>query len=151
MVPENLDEWLDIQLIAKRTEAIGKFIYYPFIVLFIMIAARNNFFDRFDWPMSLLLIFGINTAYAFYCAFALRQTTEKARNEELKRLEEKLVKARGAGDKQSAETIQFTVEQIKAVNEGAFAPWSEQPFIRAVLVPFGGTGILTLIQYLFSR
>jgi hypothetical protein len=101
MEHEHLDEWLDIQLIAERTKVVGNFIYYPFIVLFIMIVARNNFFDHFDWPISLLLIFGINTAYALFCAFTLRRSTEEARREELKRLEEKLVKARGAGDEPS--------------------------------------------------
>jgi hypothetical protein len=151
MAREHLDEWLDIQLIAERTKVVGEFIYYPFIVLFIMIVARNNFFDHFDWPISLLLIFGINTAYAFFCAFALRRSTEEARREELKRLEEKLVKARGAGDDQAAATIELTVEQIKAMDEGAFAPWSNQPFIQAILVPLGGSGLLTLAERLFSR
>src|SRR5258708_269433 len=151
MDEEHLDEWLYIQLIAKRTEVVGKFIYYPFIILFIVIIAHNNFFDHFDWPISLLLVFGINAAYAFYCAVALRQATEKARHEALKRLDEKLVKARGAGNEHSATTIQLTIEHIKAVNEGAFAPWSEQPFIPAVFLPFGVTGLLTLVQYLSSR
>ena len=150
MAPGHLDEWLDIQLIAKRTKVVGNFIYYPFIVLFLMIAARSSYFDHFDWPLSLVLIFGINSAFAFYCAVALRQATEKARHNELQRLEEKLVKARGGGDEQAAATIQLTIDQIRAVDEGAFAPWSSQPFIRAILVPFGGTGIITLIQYLFS-
>src|SRR5260370_26070284 len=123
----------------------------PFIILLLMIVARSSYFDHFDWPLSLILIFGINSVFAFYCAVALRQATEKARQMELRRLEEKLVKARGADDEPSAATIRLTIEQIKAVNDGAFAPRAEQPFIRAIVVPFGGIGIMALVRYLFSR
>lgn len=41
-----IDEWLDIQIVAKRSEAVVRLIYYPMIVLSLMILARNTAFDN---------------------------------------------------------------------------------------------------------
>ena len=45
-------------------------------------------------------------------------------------------------------TVVVLMDKINEVDEGAFAPLSRQPFIRAALMPFGGTGIMALVQSL---
>ena len=42
-----LDDWIDLELVARRTRCVAALIYYPFIVLSLMILARSAFFD--DW------------------------------------------------------------------------------------------------------
>jgi len=38
-----------------------------------------------------------------------------------------------------------------ANQDGAFMPWHQQPFVRAILLPFGGTGVLQALEYILSR
>jgi hypothetical protein len=39
------------------------------------------------------------------------------------------------------------LNQILKINEGAFLPLSQEPAIQAVLLPFGGWGGVTLLEY----
>ncbi len=88
-----LDEWLDIRFIAKISEVVGRLIWYPFLVLFLLIVSRNPYFDNFDWPLSLWLIFGLNSAFVMCSAILLRRAAKRAREKELERLHVKLIAA----------------------------------------------------------
>lgn len=41
--------------------------------------------------------------------------------------------------------------EIRALREGAFAPLTQQPLVRALLLPLSGAGGLGLLEYLFFR
>ena len=81
-----LDDWIDLEWVARRTRCVAALIYYPFIVLSLMILARSSFFD--DWYASaglnavVALSFGIVVA----CAFALRRSAEASRRQALSRV-----------------------------------------------------------------
>jgi hypothetical protein len=145
-------EWFDIQMIAKLTETVGQLVIYPFIIIFIMIIARNSFFDDWDWPLSLILVFVANGAYAIYSGIMLRRAAEAAREKALDRLNEKLIKVQEEwyGSPKAAK-IRTTIEQIKTIEKGTFAPWSKHPLVGAILIPFGGSGLMALVQYLAQR
>lgn len=151
MKSEDLGGWISLQLIARRTDTVGRFIYYPFVVLLVMVVARNSFFTHFDWPPALLAFFAFSTGLAAYSAWGLRQATEEARKREIERLGDRLVKAKATGDENDAAAIEFTIQQMKDLDEGAFAPWSQQPVLHAILGTFGGTGLLGLAQYLINK
>jgi hypothetical protein len=70
---EEQNEWTTIRFIARRTEAVGKMIYYPFLVLFLLIISRNYFFDAWKWPVSLIIIQGFNVSFALFSALHLRR------------------------------------------------------------------------------
>lgn len=40
------------------------------------------------------------------------------------------------------------MEEIKNVRTGAFSPWSRNPVLHALVLPFGGVGALALIDTL---
>jgi hypothetical protein len=42
------------------------------------------------------------------------------------------------------------IGEIRTLKKGAFAPLSEQPFIRAILVPSGSLGLLAVAQRLLD-
>jgi len=50
---EKLKYLAGIDLISRRTEAVNRLIRYPFIALLIMIAARNDYFDIWNYPLLL--------------------------------------------------------------------------------------------------
>ena len=64
-----------------------------------IIISRNGFFDRWDWPVWLILVLGVNSAYAIYSVLVLRRAAEKARHDALERLNEKLLRVLGGEKK----------------------------------------------------
>ena len=156
---EELSEYLDIRLIAARTEVVCPLVNYPFVILVLMIVARNSYFDNWDWPWSLIIILALNLAWAIYCSVQLYRAARKARRTALDRLSEHRLHALyqagivQSGDQRAqlqtrVKMIEETVGEIRHLSRGAFAPLSDQPFFRAILFTSGSIGIGSLIKFL---
>jgi len=122
---------------------VSRLILYPFIILFLMLLSRSRVFDNWDWPAPLILIFGINLAYAVGANIVLRRAAERARMLALERLSEDLFEP----DHQSRiGEIERLMENIKSIRQGAFASWVNHPLVAALLIPLGGMGSWELVQ-----
>lgn len=146
---DSLSDWLDVRLIAERTQSVGNIIYYPFVILFLVILAQSTVFD---WnsltPAVLIIIFLLNFAYATGCAFSLRNAAEKARQNSLDRMDQALSRAMEGSQQSRIDQIQLMIQEIKTNQEGAFRPISQQPIVKAILLPSGGIGGMVLLEYL---
>jgi hypothetical protein len=144
-----MGEWMLINLIAARTEAVGKVIFYPFIVWSILFISRLNLFDNWHTPIGLAIVISFGAVYAWSCAWILRHSAEKARHAALHRLV-KIQAAVLAGTPEGNELrqIAFAAGKISATKGGAFAPFTQNPVIQALLVPFGGLGGGYLLELL---
>lgn len=148
--PEWLDEWIDVQVIAEHTSAIQRLIYYPFIVFFLMILARSTLFDNWRTPVALFIILLMNLGYALFCGYFLRSAVEAARRKAMAGLTDKLLQSKGRADEDARRVtsqLEMLIDRIKTMREGVFAPFTQQPWVRAVLVPISGYGGITLIEY----
>jgi uncharacterized integral membrane protein len=149
--PRYLLIWEKIENIAKTTDNVGKMIYAPFIILLLMIVSRHPIFDHWGWPIPLILVILLSITGALYAAFMLRRTAEKFRRDVLRTLEDDYVETKlKEGDSKDANTIHFLITRIQSLNQGAFSSLSKNPILRAVLIPFGGVGALSLID-LFAK
>ena len=99
----------------------------------------------------MMLIFGLNAAYAVYAVLSLRKAAEEARKVFLRRLNAKLLKAIGDKEKEGADQIRELIKDVESCDEGAFAPVTQQPVIRAIMMPFGGAGLVTLLNYVATK
>lgn len=147
---EFMQDLMDVRFIAQRTEVTGRFVLGPFIVVFVMIISRLSIFDRWDWPPALIAIIGINSAYAIFAALVLRRTAEGARRGALRRLKDDRLKCRAANDKACVDFLNNIIKEIDELKEGAFAPISQQPALRAILVPLGGLGTAAALELLLT-
>lgn len=144
-----ISHWLDIKVIEMWTDVVSPVIYYPFIVLCLMILSRSPLFDNLGTPYQLLVVFGVSGLYAAACAFKLRDVAESARSMALERFTHLLVRAKGqAGAPAIAAQIEIMTREIESLRRGAFAPLTEQPVVRALLLPISSAGGLTLFRYL---
>ena len=141
-----LSEWLSIELIAERTAVISFMLYYPFIILFLMGLARHTYFDRWDFPLSLMMIFGLNAVYALGNAVYLRRSAEEAKRAALIRL--RAMSAHLPENAQKRQQLDRMAELIERNQEGAFLPFTQHPLFGAIALPTGGTGLVLLIEYL---
>lgn len=144
---ENLSDYWDILLIARRTKAVGNQIYYPFIILSLLIVARLNCFDNWTWSRSLVVIISMHFLLALYAAWRLPKIAKQYRDDVLARMKRRQRQA-FMREKRTPEAIDTMITEIQTTHQGAFAFLWEQPAIRALLLPSGGVGLLTLWQYL---
>ena len=78
---------------------------------------------------------------------AYRATAEKARRVACRHLSNRIIAAKGRGADATAEQLEKLLAEMQELREGAFAPWTSQPVVRAVLLPlltYGGTLLLHL-------
>jgi hypothetical protein len=227
--------WLTIRIIADRTAAVGRTIYYPFGLIALLMLAWYGRFDTWTLTVPLLLAFALSALVALVALQTLRHSAEDARNSVIERLRDeahrrrlghrsgeaaepaaaalshdgespsgpvharRMADGRGGGDnrrrplevlpvddsdplerktsrsgvktmemKRSPEVgaadaapdskiarepdadvslIEQTIAEIRTMRDGAFAPLTENPVIRAVLLPVGGIGAVQLAEF----
>jgi len=146
---EDFAELLDVRFVTKLTEDIGKMIYWPFIVLAVMVAARFPYFDNWNFPLSLIITYAIPSIYLIICAIALQHTAKRVRAKALDYLNEKLFEARFGKVENSKRDVKLThiIREIESMREGAFRPFFENPVIHVILGS-GGAGLLALLKYM---
>jgi hypothetical protein len=145
---ENLDDYLDFQLIVRATQRIEWLIYLPFVSLFFIVLARSNFFDAMDFPLALVFVIGLALTYALHSAWLLNKSAKKMRGRALKHYEE--LRLTPAWPSLNTEPIDRLMSRISNTHEGAFVYFTQQPALQALLMPFGGYGSVQLIEYLFK-
>jgi hypothetical protein len=146
----HLDEWIDIQFIAAHTKVVGKLVYYPFIILVLVIFARSKIFDNWDIPIGLALIFLLSGSLTLGCSLYLRRAAEHTRQVVYKQINELLIELSSRPEEAARmleKQVSIVLNQIQKINEGAFLPLSQEPAVQALLLPFGGWGGVTLLEY----
>ena len=139
--------YLDIQLIARRTEIVGKFIYYPLLMFLLFILSHNSFFGNWDWPPGLIVGVGSYLALAVGGAYMLRQAAERARTTALEKLRDCQATHAAARHDKEAETLGTLAEAVENERRGAFSVLSQYPTLATVLLPSGGFGLWALVEY----
>lgn len=130
---------------GQLTEVVGTLIYYPFIIVLVMIVSRFSFFDDWDLPISLLIVIGSNIGLAIFSAFHFRQTAEHARGRVINDLTSMLSTSSGSTRKAQ---IQKVISEVQNFRKGAFCPFAEQPIFKAFAIPSGGYVLMLFIEYL---
>ena len=146
---EDFAELLDVRFVTQLTENIGKMIYWPFIILAIMIASRFPYFDNWNFPLSLVILYAIPSIYLIICAINLQRTAKKVRAKALEYLNGRLFAARFGENENSRFALKLTrmIREIESMREGAFRPFYENPVIHVILGS-GGAGLLALLKYI---
>jgi hypothetical protein len=137
-----------VDLIGQRTEVVNRLIRYPFITLLIVIAARNEYFDIWNYPLLLLLSWGVNVLLALMGAFLLYQSASAAKAAMLAGLSRQMVQVLGIGKDHEvrAKQIQHIINEVESNEQGAFVPLYQQPVIESSLY-----GLVALLQYLYLK
>jgi hypothetical protein len=145
---EELSAYHEIFFVARRTQAVAPLIWYPLLVFTLLVVARSSFFDNWTWPASLVLIWAVTAAWALGSAILLRRAAEQLRETALNDL--RRFRLLGRETEAKREMFDELIAEIRDLKTGAFAPLTEQPFIRAVLFPGAGLGLLAVGQRLLD-
>ena len=146
-----LNRWRALELVASRTEAVQKLVIYPFLIIVILMLSRSAYFDRWQWSLGLIIVITIHLFFALSSAVIMRRGAEELREVVRDDMSTLLVIKRGSGhasDHHLADQAEQALLAIDRLQKGAFTPWSQQPLVRALLLPFGGLGGLKLMDFL---
>lgn len=146
---EILDDWIDLTFIEKRTACIGTFVYYPFVAIALVILAQSSVFSPYQSEPLAFLAQCLGLLVLFGCALALRRVAEKARANTRRHITAAIVRTKGvearAHDWKPAQ-LEALLQRVDDLHQGAFSPLSQQPFIRALLIPLTSVGWAALFD-----
>ena len=139
--------WLDLRLIGRRTDGVASLVWYPsFVIAASTLALLTIQFREFQFANNpIALVAG--AIFVIASAIALRGAAEQVRRSTRHRLEDDRLREQKTGGGSAAQ-VESLLERVDALREGAFAPYSEQPIVRAVLVPAATYGATIAVQSL---
>ena len=142
----DLDDWIDIQFLAKRTKCITSLIYFPFLMFALLVVSRSQVFDNFTMTPTLVITQVISVLVIVGSVLALRAAAERARAIAAENLTARIIAAKGASGARAntADQLQILLAGVESLREGAFASLSSQPVVKAILLPllsYGGSVI----------
>lgn len=141
-----IDEWVDLQLIAKRTSAVSRLIYAPTVVMLILLASRSSLFDNWPTPPSIVITYLLSALILLFSALSLRRAAEKARTIALQRIDAYLLETPPIPP--FYDKFRMIRERIATLNTGSFSRYSEEPLVRALLLSLTGIGGSALVDAL---
>jgi hypothetical protein len=147
-----VDEWIDLDFVSKRTRYVSTLIYYPFILIALLIVSRSTVFANYPPSVPMFVIQGFSLTIVFGCAIALCWAAQAARSTAKQKLTDGIICAKGPCGKdlddggRRAGQLETLLIRVDDLRDGAFSPLTQQPFVRALLLPFGSFGWTTLLQ-----
>jgi len=155
-----LDKWIDLKCVAMRTKSVTRLIYFPFIVISLFLVSRSAAFDHWYMPASGIALAILGALIALGNAVALRFAAEESRKEAVKLMRNAIMRVSGDSpravylgqvlppERPMARQLELLLARMENLDEGAFAPFWQQPLLKAVLLPFATVGGTTLLDYL---
>jgi hypothetical protein len=142
--------WLDLRLIAWRTGRVAALIWYPSLMIAAMAAAALTVnFGEFGFASNPIALI-ISAGFVVGAAVVLRRVAELWRSDVLFKLDDARLyglEPANQGLVNPAQLDQLS-HRVTSLSDGAFAPYSQQPMVRAVLVPALTYGATAGLQYL---
>lgn len=140
---------LKIDLIHRIAKEINGFVYYPFVILFLLILSRSHFFDNWHYTPFLFFVFCFTAILALLSAARLRWAAIAARDKVLEAVQDRYWPLQSQGDVHK-KCVRLLVDEIKSLDSGPFLPLSKHPVFLSVLLPLSSIGGLYLIEYMLT-
>ena len=145
-----LDDWIDMQVVTRRTEVVSPLVIWPLVAVAMLLLARSRLFDNWSFTLPVALVGAAYLAWTVGLSVWLKVVCERLRDGALRRMHADLQWLAGAGP-EMAKLVEPMKRLIAAVNDerrGAFAGLLEQPLFRGLMVPLGGAGGAQIFDYL---
>ena len=145
---QGTSSWLNILVVRDHSKALGRLVYFPFVAVFGAVLARHSYFDHWNYPVGLNIIFALLLVFALMCAVLLRRTAKLARETTVAAIQKRMeqIESQWGYPHSLKENLKKMVDEIEDIREGAFAPLANHPILRA-LIAFGTLATLAVTEY----
>jgi hypothetical protein len=148
---EVLGDCIDLIFVAKRSKCINTLLYGPFLIIALIVISHSPVLANYGRSIPDVITMAVAVLIITACGVALRLSAETTRAEARRRLTERLIIAKGQSNgAQPASQMELLLRRIEELREGAFSPFSQQPLVRAMLLPLGSFGGTALLGYLLG-
>ncbi len=154
--PPCIMELVSMRVIARWTAEAGRIQKWPFLILFLLLAAHHRIFDAWHVNLAVVTVILLPCIASVYQSTALRNEARKARERALERLRDERLKHPEKEEEEEKEKerererIDELVHDIEIIRDGAFKPIGEDYLLQSLAIPFGGTSLMALAQRLMS-
>jgi hypothetical protein len=141
--------WLNLRLIGLRTDCVASLVLYPSLVIAALtLAVLTVEFGELGFASNPIALVG-SSALVVLAAVLLRGVAERWRSTVRRRMEDIRLALQAANpDGGEVSQLQTLLGRIKKLHQGAFASYSQQPLVKAVLVPALTFAATVGLQYL---
>ncbi len=151
---DEMEESLAARCVAftsQLTEIPNRYMYFPFIVLFIFLLSKSTDFDNWAWTNFVSFTAFTLFALCLLPSVIIRFSAIRLRNRVIQVLLDRdrrdlIGKPIGV----EGRTTEAYVSKLQSIRRGAYAPVLNQAFVLALLTPMGGIGSLALIKMVMS-
>ncbi len=140
---------LRVRVVQAVGGCVGPCVWWPATVLFLMVLSRANLFDRWSWPVSLVLILALSFLLLLLSGHGVRVAARDLRDRSLEALAAQ--RLRILGERGDSGPIDAVVAEIRGLRVGVFAPLWEHPLLRAWLLPIAALGANTSMEAWLPR
>lgn len=149
-LPEKkLNPYLHFVLITKLVKSINTIIYLPFILMLIIAIGRSNIFDNLGFSPALIVVYLLASVYLITILFLLRKSAEKQCVMVLQYYEDYRMRLAAISSRELGKADNLLTE-IRNAKQSTFVPFLQRPALLALLLPGGGIGLTSIVEYLYN-
>lgn len=136
-----------IKIIGEHSKVIGDAMWWPAVLILVVVFSRSPWFDGWHIPLELVLLVLIMLGAIVLSGFLVRLAAHRTRTRIIKDLRKTLKQDFYPTRRKRTEQL---IAEIEEADEGAYRPLSQDPFLWALTVPFGGAGGLLLLERMLN-
>lgn len=146
--PAHTAEHLLVEAACHRAATVGNLIWFPLVVMAVILFGQYSTFDAWGWPVPFVLSMMLVAAGVFGSGVLLLKRTEAIRGRALRAMHERLAEMRSSSKKlvrDSADRHERILTSAKEITSGTFGGL-RSPVLDAVLLPSGGLAAMTILE-----
>ncbi|MDV6346953.1 hypothetical protein R2083_05410 [Nitrosomonas sp. Is35] len=144
-----LNPYLHFLLITKLVKSINNLIYMPFILMLIIAIGRSNLFDNLGFSPALIVVYLLASVYLITILYLLRKSAEKQCGMVVQYYEDYRMHLVAMSSSKLSKADNLLTE-IRSAKQSTFLPIVQRPALLALLLPGGGIGLTSIIEYLYN-
>ncbi len=140
-----------IYFVSQLTEIPNRYLFFPFVVLFLSILGQQREFDGWAWSEYRWVITGLLFGFSILPAALMRVMATSLRSQACRSFAQLEIEKRYKQTIGSeGNTPKDIVADLQSIRRGAYAPFFSQPLVLAALTPMGGLGSLALLRLIIE-
>ncbi len=143
-----VNDWIDLDFVGQRTCCVGSLVYFPFVLIALLVISRSTMFANFAPSLTILVTQVICLAFVFASSIMLWWVATTVRDSTKENLVNRIISAKAGASENNgyAKQLEVLLVRVEQLKEGTFRPILQQPLVRAALLPLGSLGWAFLIE-----